>query len=535
MFGSENISSDIEKDRTKIQSHLENYNGVVYIGEKTELLNYLVVLCFYATISIALIDSRNSPSRISKMNENLDNFYSIKGEQELKNFLEGIKSLPDNLGKMHRKNFSITCYTSGTTGIPKAIVITEDNIINMITYCNNMLNFNNQTSIMSLSSISFDMYFAELLLVYFNGGTVFCGDDSSIQEILDIIKKCNTMFVTPSRFEIFSKLNLLDKLRHLKTINFGGEKITLDIESLKNNLKDTQLNNLYGPAETTFFITHNNLNLSRNKNQLGDVVYNNDLILIPQKYSLNYEIEVRGKNVAEGYLLAPKFENSYLTGDFVEKVEGGFNLIGRKDTIVKVNGQRIDIQEIEQILRDSIPGIEMEFDLKKYVLYVNSNETEKIHNIIKDNFPYYYLPNKIINTKPTISLNGKLSFETEKSEQPVLETRNINIFAMMLKKVIGKEVDINKGFFANGGTSINIMEYVFLLKEHDINVTKENVIESNSILELNNYNSTVINNFKIDYIIENIKLNGLRNDFRTKFELNFDSTKIINDEQILCF
>ena len=271
-------------------------------------------------------------------------------------------------------------YTSGTTGGPKAVPIRHESLASYIKAAEKRFGFNEKLNVLSIATISFDMFVWETVMALASGCTLVVADEdeqlrASLLSSLHAVRPFDFILTTPTRFRLLSNdpegALLLSKM---KMLMLGGEQIPRDLLKRLRESTGAKLFNLYGPTEITFNATASELGPDGEVN-IGTPMPNYEVyILSPEKRLLPEgipgEIYVGGPGVASGYpgrpeLTAERFVELevhpgipfYRTGDFGKRLsDGNIVFLGRKDHQIKINGYRMESAEIEQYMRE-IPGM----------------------------------------------------------------------------------------------------------------------------------------------------------------------------------
>lgn len=321
-------------------------------------------------------------------------------------------------------------FTSGSTGMPKGVQIKTAAIENLIPWASDEFNLLETDIFGQYAPLYFDMSMFDIFATVFKGASIV--PFSTFGEKLrpaNLIKKHKISFInsTPQLLEILEKSRgyKYENLKSLNSIKFGGDRIfEKQVEKLLETLPDLKLILTYGPTETTVFCTYAQMNKEDYQNYsngimtIGKEVANCKISLKDEECGIG-EIVVKGTNVADGYLnfqsnAFSKDENGvclYSTGDYAEKIGENYYFHGRKDSQNKINGIRVDISEIEQILNDN--------NCSNYEIFIRNNllllayaskeilETD-LKNIFINNLPSYLVPTVIkkLNSFP-LNFNGK--------------------------------------------------------------------------------------------------------------------------------
>lgn len=277
--------------------------------------------------------------------------------------------------------------TSGSTGIPKGVVLNHRSFFDFIDRSLESFNITDNEIIGSLSPVVFDIYVLELCLLMRKGSTMILIPESLSAFPASIIKilseNCVTfLFWVPTIMVNIANMGLLDKfdLTSLHTIWFAGEVFpTKQFNVWRHNLPQVTFANLYGPIEITldcvFYIVKRELK-DEEPIPIGYPYRNTDVLILDEKdqniteSDVDGELCVRGTSLAMGYYNNPEKtatafvqnplnhsypEIIYRTGDVV--CINGFGEIvfkGRKDNIIKHSGYRTDLGEIEHIVINTL-------------------------------------------------------------------------------------------------------------------------------------------------------------------------------------
>ncbi|KZL82538.1 amino acid adenylation domain-containing protein [Colletotrichum incanum] len=266
-------------------------------------------------------------------------------------------------------------FTSGSTGTPKGIVISHSAFVSSAVAHGSAFRMSCDNRVLQFSAYSFDASLFEILTTLIHGGTVFIPTEKErFQGIGDFIRKNDVNFalLTPSVARIIDPT----EVPSLQTLVLGGE--APDHLLVKKWLDaGTELFNAYGPSECSVIAACHSYSHEGDPRTIGHPIGCSSWIVDPDDEATLVpdgeigELLIGGPILADGYLddpgrTAAAFigtpswpmeshprvdKRLYKTGDLVKKKnDGNMVYVGRKDMQVKINGQRIELGDIESNL-----------------------------------------------------------------------------------------------------------------------------------------------------------------------------------------
>ncbi|MEU0677204.1 amino acid adenylation domain-containing protein [Streptomyces sp. NPDC006172] len=392
-------------------------------------------------------------------------------------------------------------YTSGSTGEPKGIGVTQGNIAAL---ARDAAFGAAHRRVLAHSPLAFDASTYEVWTPLLTGGTTVMAPPGRIgaDTLARLVRehRITALFLTAALFDLVveERVELLTELREVWT---GGEAASpVSFRRALEAAPGTVLVNVYGPTETTTFATAHRLEAGAEpagRVPIGSALDDTRLYVLdergrPVPEGAVGELCVGGTGVARGYLgrpgltadrfavdpYGPPGARMYRTGDLARRrPDGTVDYLGRADQQVKIRGFRIEPGEVEAeltrcpgvgraavVVREDTPG---EPCLVAYVVAAPGADVvpEELHRALTDRLPAYMLPAAIVPVPglPTTP-NGKLDRRAlpapgeqalRRAEFAEPRTETERLAAEVWGEVLGTgRVGRHDDFFALGGHSL---------------------------------------------------------------------------------
>ena len=337
-------------------------------------------------------------------------------------------------------------FTSGSTGIPKGVVVSHRSVINYIEQLSETLGFSDKTVFGNQTPLYFDACLKELYPTIKFGATTYLLPKSLFMFPVKVVEflnehRVNTICWVVSALSMLSGFGTFKKIvpRYLHTVAFGGEVFPVkQLNIWRTYLPDTNFFNLYGPTEGTGVCCYYQVNREFEQNDIipiGRPFKNTEILLLNEHNRCAVqgeqgEICIRGTSLAMGYynnlqkteevfvqnpLNTAYQELIYRTGDIGKYNEyGELVFISRKDHQIKHMGHRIELGEIEvnvnMLVEITISGCIYDKEKDKIVLYyVGSLQPDELIKRLRERLPRYMLPNHVEKlTEIPLTATGKI-------------------------------------------------------------------------------------------------------------------------------
>ncbi|MGD6900414.1 non-ribosomal peptide synthetase [Bacillus infantis] len=396
-------------------------------------------------------------------------------------------------------------YTSGSTGRPKGTIVEHRGVVNRILWMQKHYGITKDEVGLHKTPLSFDYSVFEIFSTLCTGGAlVLAGpeghkDSRYLAELIQT-HKVTTLFFVPTMLQEFLKTPEVSAITSINRVMCSGEPLTPQVKNAFYQMFDAKLFNQYGPTEASVEVTSFSCTKEQDIIRIGKPMANTKIYILDQNMQpvgigAAAEIYIGGIGLAAAYhgkraLTADSFipdpysikgERLYKTGDIARYTpDGEIEYISRKDNQVKMRGLRIELSEIESIIREqnefedgivtyqkddhSPDGVLIAYIIPKNKDQITENNAKKI---MRKALPRYMVPERIVLMEELpVNPNGKL--DRKKLPIPLLEREERDIkppstilerkLAAIYQQVLGlDQVGINEDFFELGGNSLNVV------------------------------------------------------------------------------
>lgn len=398
---------------------------VILYGHKEVDFIVLILACLTLKIPFVPIDVSSPQKRVDSIKQQL-------GKGILIEVASGLITPFDN-GKVlcqQDDNDPLTyiIFTSGSTGEPKGVQINASNLNNFIAWSQLNLPLSNHQVFMNQALLSFDLSVFEWVNALRLGASlVLMENETALNPTLFkqrfLHYACSVWSSTPSfalAFAYDRDFNQ-DNFPHFKTMFLCGEVLTTkSADLLLCHFPNLKLFNTYGPTEATVMMS--SIQITR---QILDTYQHLPIGNASNNYSIDNknkgtfethttgELLITGANVSIGYLNANNDDftvnkvgvRCYATGDRVYQQDDKLFFAGRLDNMIKYNGHRIDLGEINHLIGQltSISNVrtlplERGGRIIRLIAFIQTTEgnVDAINAHLEPRLPKYMIPSEYI-------------------------------------------------------------------------------------------------------------------------------------------
>ncbi|MBQ7973007.1 MAG: amino acid adenylation domain-containing protein [Lachnospiraceae bacterium] len=338
-------------------------------------------------------------------------------------------------------------FTSGSTGVPKGVVVSHRSTIEFVHYFVELFNISDSDIIGNQAPFDFDVSVKDIYSMLLTGATLYIIPREMFLEpkkLLDILEdeKITTLIWAVSALCIITSLKGFNyKIpKHVNKVLFSGEIMpATHFKEWHKALPEAMFVNLYGPTEITCNCTYYVVSEQEdveNGIPIGKAFPNERVFLLDEKGeqitapNREGEICVSGTTVGLGYFRDKEKtdvaflqnplndmynETCYRTGDLAYyREDGNLIYVGRKDFQIKHMGHRIELFELDSHI-ENVPGVERVCCLynhqKQQIVAIYQGEAEKsiIKTELRKKVMKHMIPDKFIKVEALpLNKNGKI-------------------------------------------------------------------------------------------------------------------------------
>ncbi len=440
------VASYLEKEKNASRAPV-----VVYMKKSIDcIVSFMAVL--YSGRAYVPVAGDMPFERVRKITDNLNPSFIIADSQRLEILNQngaannavlfetaaGFESDEEKIKNIQQKVIDTDpiyiMYTSGSTGDPKGVTVSHKGVIDYVTWTKTTFGFNENDIFGNQAPFYFDNSIFDIYGCLITGATmviipeVLFNFQNKLPEYVEEMK-ITVIFWVPTILINVANAGALDECRmtHLKKVLFCGEVMpNTQLNIWREHYPDLMYANLYGPTEITDVCTYYIVDREFENSEplpIGRACKNMRTYIITESGKLaktneTGELCIAGTGVALGYYnnkeitdkafiqnpFNPYYsERLYRTGDLAyENEEGLLMYVGRMDSQIKINGNRVELGEIENAAM-CIEGVSracaaLDRNKNAIALFIEAAGEYKlrhVNNELKKHIPKYMLPGEL--------------------------------------------------------------------------------------------------------------------------------------------
>lgn len=342
-------------------------------------------------------------------------------------------------------------FTSGSTGVPKGVMVTQSNVRHYIDVMTPRYGITEQDRCSQTFDMTFDLSVHDMLMTWERGACLCCPTRKTLLNPAEFMeaKRLSIWFSVPSVALLMARLGSLkaDRFPDLRLSLFCGEALPQDtVMQWRRAAPNSVIENIYGPTELTIACTFYRWNDESSAGHchgglvpIGEPVAGMEAIVVDDELRAispgqSGELILTGPQMALGYLndeertskafVVPpgKHARFYRTGDRVRRADENSPLVylGRLDNQIKVAGYRVELGEVEAAVR-SASGVQGVVALgwplvgasaAGIAVFVEAEQLdiEALRKRLADCLPSYMVP-RVIHVVSSMPLNSNGKFD----------------------------------------------------------------------------------------------------------------------------
>lgn len=345
------------------------------------------------------------------------------------------------------QDLAYVLYTSGSTGLPKGVPLSKENLGELFNFFLQEYDFNENDRFLQNFEWTFDASVWSFLLPLITGGSTYLlsGEGIKFVAILKALQehKITAVLLVPSVLALGQKYLKELHFPELRFCVFGGEALSHSLlTQWKKVCPNARMENHYGLTEASVHISRYVWEEERSAKEsyndivpIGKIYPNTDFLIIDEQME-NCPVGVPGDLCLAGPQIVNHYVNNvepdrffdrvengvskhyFRTGDLVKLNENGNLLyVGRNDEQVQIQGHRVELKEIEFEMKKLLDGPaavvvhEDELNRKTLIAFVEEDKysESQIKEKLEAKLGFYMIPKRVIVLKEMpLSINGKI-------------------------------------------------------------------------------------------------------------------------------
>ena len=370
-------------------------------------------------------------------------------------------------------------FTSGSTGQPKGVMVSHANVLHYVDYITKRYGFKSNDRLSQTFDLTFDLSAHDIFVTWAKGACLCVPTQKQMIKPGAFINEARltAWFSVPSTAIFMRRLGELKPglYPRLRLSLFCGEALPVEVvRDWRPAAPNSVIENIYGPTELTIGCTAYRWDNQTSPGEceqgivpIGEPFEDMEALIVDEELrevavGCEGELLMTGPQLSQGYWcdeektrrafvsVAGRSGIYYRTGDRVRRAAPNKPLIylGRLDSQVKVLGHRVELGEVEAVVRNlsgvdgvvalawpnssNADGIELFLEAEKF-------DTELLMKQLKTKLPYYMVPRRIRTlARLPLNPNGKYDRKTLQAFLAQLSGDKLSSWAERGKAVIGR-------------------------------------------------------------------------------------------------
>jgi amino acid adenylation domain-containing protein len=440
-------------------------------------------------------------------------------------------ALPSDLARSNGDAYLI--YTSGTTSTPNGVVNTHHALRNRLDWMGRAYPIGPRDVVLHKTPISFDVSVWELIWPLMHGARIHHArsgghKDASYLDGLIVSESVTVLHFVPSMLGHFLEATQPGRRGSVRHLICSGESLPRNLADRWRERFGGRVHNLYGPTEAAIDVTAFDYEKAEADPMLpiGCAIQNTAIFILDRYFApvptgAIGDLYIAGKNLADRYFEKPELTDKkfvrqevghgrklrlYRTGDRARRrADGAILFEGRQDSQVKLNGVRIELEEIEASLRahpDIIDAVVvLQTDGESYLsAFFRSRRTDLDNAALDDwlipRIPRSHIPSayECMEEFP-VTVSGKI----DRKAFAILERGTIGrqrafvspkngielAIARVWEDILGKSpIGVDDNFYALGGDSLRSLRCVSRLRKLGLAIEVVEFLKNPTIRQL---------------------------------------------------
>ncbi|MEM5550389.1 amino acid adenylation domain-containing protein [Pseudoalteromonas neustonica] len=418
-------------------------------------------------------------------------------------------------------------FTSGSTGKPKGVLNTHEALANRIRWQQRAYPLTGDDIVLQKTPFGFDVSVWEFFWPFMYGARLVVAPPEVHKEPMQLAQtieqhQVNVLHFVPSMLKAFADSPFSAKCTSISRILCSGEVLGIEVvEACKQQLPNASIHNLYGPTEAAIDVSYFDCDSPITTSvPIGEAIqgielYVLDSVLNTVPVNAMGELYISGIGLARGYvgradLTAERFlaspfsergERLYRTGDLVRwREDGKLIYLGRIDDQVKLNGLRIELDEIQHVLLSLPEVLDAAVTVSKttpaqllgHLVFKDEVNTDEIAQKLSELLPAYMVPRHFhVLTQLPVNHNGKLDRkalnhtlpQTSREFSPPITEMEVRLAAIWTEVLSVEKVGRDDRFYDLGGDSIAAIKIVGRCQNARINLAPTELFSNLTLAE----------------------------------------------------